>query len=108
MIYVNKRTGATIDSPCLLSGEDWELISEAAEAEEVATVEEMETVEEADAKEEVEAAEAEETETAEAEEVEAAEAEAIEAEEIPEEADAKKTEKTNKVTPKKRNNKKGE
>lgn len=58
MIYVNKRTGATIDSPCLLSGDDWELISEAAE--EVATVEEMETVEAADAKETEEAAETEE------------------------------------------------
>lgn len=31
MIYINKKTGATIDSPCLLSGEDWELISEAVE-----------------------------------------------------------------------------
>lgn len=80
MIYINKITGATIDSPCLLSGDDWELISKAADDEEVATVEEMETVEEA-------------------------EAEAIEAEEIPEEADA---EKTKKATPKKRNNKKGE
>lgn len=47
MIYVNKRTGATIDSPCLLSGEDWECVSEAA------TVEEMETVEEAAETEEV-------------------------------------------------------
>ena len=36
MIYVNKKTGATIDSPCLLSGDDWELISEAKEHEEVA------------------------------------------------------------------------
>ena len=63
MIYVNKRTGATIDSPCLLSGDDWELISEALEAEEVATVEEAdakEVEEEADAKEVEEAAEAEE------------------------------------------------
>lgn len=60
MIYVNKRTGATIDSPCLLSGDDWECVSEALEAEEVATVEEAEAVEEADAKEVEEAAEAEE------------------------------------------------
>lgn len=55
MIYVNKRTGATIDSPCLLSGEDWECVSEAAK--EVATVEEMETVEEENAKEAEEAKE---------------------------------------------------
>lgn len=55
MIYVNKKTGATIDSPCLLSGEDWELISEAAETEEVEAaeaeaIESEEVPEEADAK----------------------------------------------------------
>lgn len=58
MIYLNKRTGATIDSPCLLSGDDWECVSEA--------VEEAATVEEADAKEAEETG----TETEEAKEAE--------------------------------------
>ncbi|WP_019214473.1 hypothetical protein [Fenollaria massiliensis] len=94
MIYVNKRTGATIDSPCLLSGDDWELISEAdaKEAEEVATVEKMETVEEADAKE--------------AEEV--AEKAAEKAAETAEVKEAEKAEEVKEEKPKKRNNKKGE
>lgn len=47
MIYINKRTRATIDSPCLLSGEDWELISEAVETKEADAKENEEVAEKA-------------------------------------------------------------
>ena len=44
MIYKNIITGAIIDSPCLISGDDWEEVEETTE--EVEKVEEVEEVEE--------------------------------------------------------------
>ena len=45
MIYTNIITGAIIDSPCLISGDDWEEVEETTvEVEE--TTEEVEKVEE--------------------------------------------------------------
>lgn len=31
MLYKNTKTGATIDSPCVISGGDWQLLSELEE-----------------------------------------------------------------------------
>ena len=47
MIYKNIITGAIIDSPCLISGDDWEEVEET-------TVEVEETTEELENEEEVE------------------------------------------------------
>lgn len=45
MIYKNIITGAIIDSPCLISGEDWKEVEETT-TEEVEVEEEGETTEE--------------------------------------------------------------
>ena len=52
MIYKNIITGAIIDSPCLISGDDWEEVEETTE--EVEVEEEEETIEETEDKEDYE------------------------------------------------------
>ena len=46
MKYRNITTGAIIDSPCLISGEDWEELIENTINENEETVEDVETTEE--------------------------------------------------------------
>nr|DAN74726.1 MAG TPA: hypothetical protein [Caudoviricetes sp.] len=46
MKYRNITTGAIIDSPCLISGEDWEELIENTTNENEETVEDVETTEE--------------------------------------------------------------
>lgn len=45
MIYKNIITGAIIDSPCLISGEDWEIVTENKSKNQKGKVEERRRVE---------------------------------------------------------------